>query len=302
MSIPSSFPPPPPPQPSQAGGSSVVPPRSNLPAWEVGTLLRLWRDAQGQWSAALANDRASPVWAGAELVQALGAERLDALLEATAASSAALVRVLAAQPRLALALELLVAPAVVGAVGIEPGLPSAMQPALPPWIRGAAVAPGTPSVYAPASAAQAWADQALASLRAGRPLPAPFTNILWMHTRPLDAWIGEPPAAASSGAGATPPRLSVALLWQAELLGIEFTGNRAALDIELLVSSPYAMQLARARWPHWDGVIAKAGGRARGWRWQQRRLRYPTKRDPVDVDADVDVDVLRLVAELLWSL
>ncbi|MBV8380075.1 MAG: hypothetical protein JO369_04830 [Paucibacter sp.] len=303
MSIPSRIPSSQSAQPVQASGAPSA--RMALPPLSAGTLLRLWRDVQGRWSAGPAQGTtASPVWEAADLVQALGAERLDALLNATSANASALVRVLAASPRLELELELLATPLAETAVAGDSGRTlDAMQPALPPWMRsGASAAPGPAEArsYAAPTPPQAWAEQSLAALRLGRPLPAPFTNVLWAHSRPLSEWLGIEPGTPASALPPDPsrPRLSLLLLWQAEPMGIELTGNRTALDVELFVSSPYAMQLARARWPHWDGAIGRAGARARGWRWHQRRLRYPTRRDAFQADPDL----LRLAAELLWSL
>jgi hypothetical protein len=259
---------------------------ARLPAWPAGTVLRLLRDLQGRWQVGPIS--AGRSWDAASLVEELGEARLAGLLDA--GESAVLLRVLSSQPRLLL--EVLDEPAGVALAGpadeVPGGLLEAQRQGLPPWQRADArglLPQGSAAAYLRSSAPQDWAEASLPALRRGAPPAEPFDRMLWIRSSPL-------PVAGDE------PGLSLLLPWRGQLMELEFSGRSTALDLQLTLSSPLALALARARWPHWDGVLAGAGARVRRCRWRQRRLQRPEHQEPLDADADL----LRLAAELLWSL
>jgi hypothetical protein len=241
-------------------------------------LLRLLRDLQGgRWQ--IGPVGASRSWDAGALVEELGEARLASLLDAGA--SAVLLRVLSNQPRLLL--EVLgepVSAAPAGRADEVPGGPlEAQRQGLPPWQRADARA------LLPQGTAAAYGRPSLPALRRGEPPAEPFDRMLWVRSSPLQAPDDE-------------PGLSLLLPWRGQMMELEFSGRSTALDLQLTLTSPLALALARARWPHWDGVLAGAGARVRRCRWRQRRLQRPEHHEQLDADADL----LRLAAELLWSL
>ena len=275
---------------SRPAPALAPPPPTPMPDWSRGTVLRLLLDAQGAWRVTLPDTPGSPAWDAAELVRSIDAALLAQLIEATG-DAGLLLRVLASQPRLQL--ELLTPSALVAqlheqAVAEAPELPEALRAEPPPWLRGKTAEGaeiGETMPYLGSRGAQDWARASVPVLARGLPPPEPFGDTLWVPAQPL--------VAAQGGS-----RLSLLLPWQGEMLGLQFSGPASALDVDLLLASPYAMALARSRWPYWDGALARAGARVKTWRWHQRRLQRPAGRDAVDADPDL----LRLAAELLWSL
>ncbi|MFG6489004.1 hypothetical protein ACG04R_20120 [Roseateles sp. BYS78W] len=259
---------------------------AGLPDWRPGMLLQLLRDATGAWQAKPADAPGGPVWDATALVRSLN----PALL--AGGDVGLLLRVIATQPRLQL--ELLAPPFPEASVNDALDSPTlatptrAFQAELPPWLHGKASEPAGAEPYQPAQHAQDWARLSLPALAAGRSLPEPFEDSLWLQALPL----------AGDLRGQAGPHLSLMLPWHGEMLGVQMSGRAAALEIDLILASPLAMALARSRWPHWDGALARAGARVQAWRWRRRSLSSPARREAVRADPDL----LVLAAELLWSL
>ncbi|MBV8503204.1 MAG: hypothetical protein JO006_15990 [Paucibacter sp.] len=267
--------------------AQTLPVLQSTPEWPVGTVLRLLLDADGAWRVALASDDGAPAgrsWDAGALLRQLDVGLLAQLIESTG-DTGLLLRVTSPLPRLQLEL-LTPSPLAAQVHELEAAImPRAMQPDPPPWLRAPAAEHADIEPYLAGRDLQEWVRASLPALARGWPAAEPFGEALWIQTHPL---AGLPELN----------HLSLLLPWQGEILGLQLSGRSAALEIDLILASSVAMALARSRWPHWDGALARAGAKVKAWRWRQRRLNRPAQREAVDADPSL----LRLAAELLWSL